>query len=92
MKIFKTSNIAQLDAYTIEHEPISSVGLMERAALASCKWLINQFPDNYTFHCFCGFGNNGGDGLAIARLLESYSRHVLVYLVTDKKHYRPMPK
>jgi len=58
------------DAYTIAHEPISSVDLMERASKAFVSWFINHFPDKrQTISVYCGTGNNGGDGLAIARLL-----------------------
>lgn len=64
------SQIRQADAYTIAHEPISSVDLMERASKAFVGWFINHFQDKkQTIAVFCGTGNNGGDGLAIARIL-----------------------
>ncbi len=62
------------------HEPISSIGLMERAANSCVKWLIQKFHDNSVFKIFCGKGNNGGDGLAIARLLMEKKYSVAVYL------------
>jgi hydroxyethylthiazole kinase-like uncharacterized protein yjeF len=62
--------IREADAYTIGHEPISSIELMERASKAFVSWFINHFPDKQqTIAVYCGTGNNGGDGLAIARLL-----------------------
>ena len=63
MKIFPTTDIRQLDAYTIEHEPIASIDLMERAANAIVKELTNQWPDkdDTRFVIFAGPGNNGGD-------------------------------
>ncbi|MGN8072061.1 NAD(P)H-hydrate dehydratase [Mucilaginibacter sp. SG564] len=65
--------IRQADAYTIAHEPISSVDLMERASKAFVGWFINHFPDKkQTISFYCGTGNNGGDGLAIARILHQH--------------------
>ena len=70
MKIFPTSGIRQLDAYTIEHEPIASIDLMERAARALADAIMEQWPDTETpFTVFAGPGNNGGDALAVARLM-----------------------
>ncbi|MEQ8706136.1 MAG: NAD(P)H-hydrate dehydratase [Phaeodactylibacter sp.] len=78
MKICSAAQIRELDAYTIEHEPISSLNLMERAAACFTRWLIATYPDQQRpVHIICGIGNNGGDGLAAARLL-----HHSGYLVT----------
>lgn len=69
MKLFSAEQIKRIDAATIQNEPISSIDLMERAAEMCVDWLMDQF-DLYTeFHVYCGMGNNGGDGLAISRLL-----------------------
>lgn len=80
MKIFSASQIKKWDAYTIAHEPISSIDLMERAAIACCKWLIGKNFGVFHFRIFCGKGNNGGDGLAIARLLIQHHCKVSVYI------------
>ncbi|SDP98448.1 NAD(P)H-hydrate epimerase [Mucilaginibacter sp. OK268] len=65
--------VRQADAYTIAHEPISSVDLMERASKAFVGWFINHFPDKkQSISFYCGTGNNGGDGLAIARILHQH--------------------
>lgn len=70
LPILIASQIREADAYTIAHEPISSVDLMERASKAFVGWFINHFPDKkQTIAVYCGTGNNGGDGLAIARIL-----------------------
>lgn len=70
MKIFTAQQIREGDAYTIEHEPVSSIDLMERAARQCTTWLTGQFcPDRPVF-IFCGTGNNGGDGLALTRQLH----------------------
>ncbi|MDR3696269.1 NAD(P)H-hydrate dehydratase [Mucilaginibacter sp.] len=67
------SQIREADAYTIAHEPIASIDLMERASKAFVGWFINHFPDkNQAISVYCGTGNNGGDGLAIARMLDDH--------------------
>lgn len=81
MKIFVANQIRALDAYTIDHEPIASIDLMERASLAFTNWFIEQNPDEDIPVCiFCGPGNNGGDGLAVARLLHNRFYTVTVIL------------
>src|SRR5690606_2328224 len=80
MKIFNSSQIRKADAYTIAHEPVTELKLMERAAEACAKWLEDEIPRETVFYIFCGSGNNGGDGLALARLLchNGLSTHVFV--------------
>lgn len=72
--------IKKWDAFTIANEPISSIDLMERAATACCKWLIGKNFGQQHFRIFCGKGNNGGDGLAIARLLIQHNCKTTVYI------------
>lgn len=80
MKILTAEQIRQLDAYTIKNEPVDSIDLMERAALTFTYWFTEQFPDvARPIHVFCGPGNNGGDGLAIARMLHQRFYDVTVY-------------
>lgn len=85
MKIFSATQVRQWDAYTIANEPISSVDLMERAATQCFSWLINKFGDKSTYIAFCGTGNNGGDGLAIARMLLRAGHTVSVYVLEGQK-------
>ncbi len=81
MKILNAEQIRQWDQYTIAHEPIASIELMERASSCFVEWFEQQYPnDERTVHIFCGIGNNGGDGLAIARLLSQRFRKVMVYI------------
>lgn len=80
MKIFTADQIRKADAYTIAHEPVTSLKLMERAAEACTRWLLDHFQNRMTYHIFCGTGNNGGDGLAIARLLAQEGFKVNVFL------------
>ena len=81
MKIFSAAQIKKWDAFTIHHEPVSSVDLMERAAASCCKWLIGKNFAQQNFRIFCGKGNNGGDGLALARLLIQNNCQVTVYIL-----------
>lgn len=81
MKLFTTEQIRAWDAYTIEHEPIASVELMNRAAGVFVDWLTRLYPDTeLPVWIFAGTGNNGGDGVAVARLLhrQFYTAKVFV--------------
>ena len=70
MKILLSHQIREADQYTIRQEPVASIDLMERAASTFAEWFERRFPDTSTEVVIaCGTGNNGGDGLAIARLL-----------------------
>ncbi len=74
LPLLVSSEIRLADAYTIAHEPIASIDLMERAAKAFVGWFINHFTDKrQSISVYCGTGNNGGDGLAIARMLKDHS-------------------
>ncbi len=81
MKIFSVTQIKNWDSYTIHHEPIRSTDLMERAATAVFEWVTENFDEDCTFKIFCGRGNNGGDGLAVARLLNSIKFKASVFIV-----------
>jgi len=81
MKIFSAAQIKKWDAFTITNEPVDSIDLMERAAAKCCEWLTGQNYFQKHVHIFCGKGNNGGDGLAIARMLINKSYAVTVYIL-----------
>jgi len=89
MKILKSSQVRELDAYTIANEPISSWELMERASRKFTQWLLGKFADNRVFHVFCGMGNNGGDGLAISRILSGKGYIVRAYIVRHREKGTP---
>ena len=86
MKIFTNTQIHELDQYTIEHEPISSVDLMERAAKAITRTISEQWSNSTPVVVFAGPGNNGGDALAVARMLAESNYHVAVYLFNISSH------
>ena len=81
MKILTTDQIRAADAYTIENEPISSIDLMERASCSFVEAYLNLPVGQSAVTVICGPGNNGGDGLAIARLLSERNIKVEVWLV-----------
>ena len=90
MKIFPTSAIKQIDAYTIEHEPIASIDLMERAAVALTEAIATRWDDPSTpIVIFAGPGNNGGDALAVARLLADRGYRTQAYLFNIKDKLSP---
>jgi NAD(P)H-hydrate epimerase len=81
MEIFSAEQFRRWDAYTIKYEPITSIELMERAALACTNWLVNKGWEEKPFKIFCGKGNNGGDGLALARQLIEKGYYIEVYIL-----------
>ncbi|MFH1320821.1 MAG: NAD(P)H-hydrate dehydratase [Bacteroidota bacterium] len=81
MKILSANQIRETDAYTIKNEPIKSINLMERAATQCYEWLIDRFDMSVDFKIFCGTGNNGGDGLVVARMLSNKGYKVEVFIV-----------
>ena len=71
MKIFSSKDLKIIDQCTIDDQCISSVFLIEKAALVFTKWLLKKTKGKQKkFIIFCGQGNNGADGLAIGALLE----------------------
>lgn len=68
MKILTANQIKNCDTATIE-KGIKSISLMEKAATKCAIWIVDNFKSNQSFSIFCGNGNNGGDGFAIARML-----------------------
>ena len=82
--ILNGSQIRAWDAFTIEHEPIKSIDLMERAALACFHWLEMSDLTSRFFQIFCGKGNNGGDGLALGRILLQAGARVDIYVLSSE--------
>lgn len=78
MKIFSAEQIRNIDAYTITNEPIASIDLMERASDALYEWIAQNLPTTSRYIFFCGPGNNGGDGLALARIMFFAGYNVMV--------------
>lgn len=86
MKIFTSAQIHELDKYTIEHEPIKSIDLMERAAKAITQAITDVWSTATPIVVFAGPGNNGGDALAVARMLIERNYDVKVWLFNISGH------
>lgn len=80
MKILTGSRIREADRYTIAREPIDSIALMERASESIAQWVAGHVRPECPLAFFVGKGNNGGDGLAVARMLHRAGFSCAVYL------------
>jgi ADP-dependent NAD(P)H-hydrate dehydratase / NAD(P)H-hydrate epimerase len=89
MKIFTSQQIRQIDEYTINNEPIASINLMERASLQLFRWINSKYQRAQPFIIFAGLGNNGGDGLALARILTEWNYSVRVVIAGNKTKMSP---
>ncbi len=89
MKIITGGQFRELDRYTIEHEPIASIDLMERASRAMADYILSHFDAQRRIIVFAGPGGNGGDGLAMARMLHEAGRDVTAYLFNVTAHINP---
>jgi NAD(P)H-hydrate epimerase len=81
MKIFSAEQVREIDAYTIRNEPIRSIDLMERAAMRLAGWYVRHYQTNRKLVIFAGPGNNGGDALAMARMMADRQYRVDCYLL-----------
>ncbi len=83
MKILNAAQIRAVDTATVNNLKISSLDLMENAASKCFQWIDNQIftNDDNKIHLFCGLGNNGGDGLALGRMLSLEFYNVYLYIV-----------
>ncbi len=86
MKIFTGAQIHELDKYTIKNEPIASIDLMERAARAITRAISEIWNNRTPIVVFAGPGNNGGDALAVARMLSEDDYDVQVFLFNVHGH------
>lgn len=90
MKLFSTTQTRVWDAHTIENEPIASVDLMNRASAVFANWFKRLYNDTQRpVAVFAGVGNNGGDGLAVARLLHRAFYDVRVFVCHFNGHPSP---
>jgi NAD(P)H-hydrate epimerase len=89
MKILPVELIREADACTIANEPIADIDLMERAAQSCTAWLIANINTDHKMMLFCGGGNNGGDGLAIARLLLLAGFDIQVFVLALPESMSP---
>lgn len=92
MKLFSTRQIASIDQFTIANEPISSCELMERASSEIYNKITELFSKDAEFVVIAGHGNNGGDGLVVARLMAQSNFKVRVLLVSQIEKLSPDSK
>ena len=86
MKIFSAKQIYAADKFTIKKQGITSDALMERSAIQIFNWLHMRMQGApVKIHLFCGIGNNGGDGVALARHLQEHGYTIAVYVVNFSK-------
>ncbi|SHK03896.1 bifunctional ADP-dependent NAD(P)H-hydrate dehydratase/NAD(P)H-hydrate epimerase [Hymenobacter psychrotolerans] len=88
MKILPARQTRALDQATLQAQRISSDALMERAATACTTWLLDELQPAFTtpLHILCGPGNNGGDGLAIARQLHAAGYSPQIWLLPSDRY------
>ena len=89
MKIYSAREIRDLDDATIRLEPVTSMALMERAANAAFLRIREKLQEGSSVAVFAGPGNNGGDGLVIARLLKNEGCQLRVFLVETGVRHSP---
>jgi NAD(P)H-hydrate epimerase len=88
MKLLTAAQIRALDQATIREQRTTSTELMERAATAVAEWFYRTYDPRTTSDVLllCGPGNNGGDGLALARMLYHASYPVRLALLPAEKY------
>ncbi|MDO5664621.1 MAG: NAD(P)H-hydrate dehydratase [Bacteroidia bacterium] len=88
MKILTVEQIKEIDFKTIAYENISSLEVMKRASRAFFDWFTAKFTDkNLSISIAAGTGNNGGDGLVVARMLHKSGYRVRVFIVEYSANY-----
>ncbi len=88
MKVFSKAQIYEGDKLTTERQNIASTDLMERAGTQIFNWIHARMQGaQVPIHVFCGIGNNGGDGLVLARHLITHGYNVVTYIIncSDKR-------
>lgn len=85
MKILTDTQIKGADLFTTENEPISSIDLMERASNTIAEWIYKNMSKDSPLLFLIGKGNNGGDGLAVARILYHIGYNCSVFLAYEQE-------
>lgn len=82
-KLINSEQMRSADAYTIGKKQITSIELMEAASVAFVDAFMQEVTESSeSIAVLCGKGNNGGDGLAIARILRNRGyNNIAVYLI-----------
>lgn len=87
MKILTSTQIKECANQSIQSEITTSLELMESSALACFEWLKSRYSNEHNYYIFCGKGNNGGDGLALARLLYNENFKVEAFIIQSSADF-----
>lgn len=85
--VMNAQQMREIDKYMIETLHIPGLVLMENAALGTAQIVMDRAEPGSVVHVFCGTGNNGGDGLACARILMAHGYDVYVVIVGDPDRF-----
>ena len=91
-KVLSAAEMKACDSRTIEEFGVPSLVLMERAALSVCDTLFEKYPKASNISIFCGPGNNGGDGVAIGRILHNMGYSVKMIVLGNPEKFSPQLK
>ena len=86
MKILSAAQTQKANSFSIQEEPISSLDLMERAARKLYDWFHENVSRDLPIYIFCGTGNNGGDGLALSRMLLYAGWDVVTVIIRHREN------
>lgn len=90
--ILDSNQMKEADLYTAEHYGMFSIVLMERAALCLRDFIVKRFRNDTKVSVVCGTGNNGGDGLALVRLLREMGFPVKYVIIGDRMKLSKLAK
>ncbi len=85
MRVLKAKEMAFADENTIKLTGIPSLVLMENAGRTAAEIVLKHYSDKNNFVVVAGSGNNGGDGLVIARYLLREGKNIKVFILSDSK-------
>ena len=89
MKIYTATEIKQVESHAFEHESIQPIDLMERAASTICEEIKSKWGTETSIKVFAGSHNNGGDALAVSRMLAQCGYNLEVFLFNTNGHLTP---
>lgn len=90
--ILSAQEMKNCDEKTTSDYGIPAIVLMERAALETAKIVVDEYGIDIFVGVVCGSGNNGGDGIAVARILKEYGIHSEILMAGKKEHYSDLTK
>lgn len=91
-RILTSAEMKKCDKDTSHIYGIDSMILMERAALETVKIIVERYGTDISVGIVAGSGNNGGDGIAIARILKEYGVYVQIHMIGEEENYTEQTK